>query len=161
MSVPIPGAVRVYASFVEAERGWLVMDRGAGSLTYGVEAVGPLDGATLRPIARELASALASVHAAGVVRRNIKSQNVLVVSDRRVQIADFGIAYVHSFGDTRILAGAMLGTLLFIAPYQRRDLGAVRLATEFYTLGVLMAWAQIARPAAAQPLSALPWRDTG
>ncbi len=133
-----PGAVRVLATFEEADHGIIVMELAACSLADHVEAQGPLDGATTRGVALALAEVLAAAHAAGVVHRDVKPQNVLIVRDGGVRLADFGIARVHARGHTR--TGALLGTLPFMAPEQRRDARDVRPATDIYALAALVAW---------------------
>ncbi len=140
-----PGVVRAQAAFVEAGHGWVVMDRAAGSLADAVEAHGPLDGALLRRVGRDLCAALAAAHAAGVVHRDLKPQNVLVFEDGRIQLADFGIAQVQAWSHSRTRTGALLGTLAYMAPEQRRDPRAVRPATDVYAMGVLLAWARTGR----------------
>ena len=133
-----PGAVRVLATFEEADHGLIVMELAAGSLADRVDAHGPLDGAATRAIGLALAEVLAAAHAAGVVHRDVKPQNVLVMADGSVRLADFGIARVHARGHTR--TGALLGTLPFMAPEQRRDARDVRPATDIYALAALIAW---------------------
>ena len=133
-----PGAVRVLATFEEADHGIIVMELAACSLSDHVEAQGPLDGATARGVALALAEVLAAAHAAGVVHRDVKPQNVLILRDGGVRLADFGIARVHARGHTR--TGALLGTLPFMAPEQRRDARDVRPATDIYALAALIAW---------------------
>ena len=133
-----PGAVRVLATFEEADHGLIVMELAAGSLADRVDAHGPLDGAATRAIGLALAEVLAAAHAAGVVHRDVKPQNVLVMTDGSVRLADFGIARVHARGHTR--TGALLGTLPFMAPEQRRDARDVRPATDIYALAALIAW---------------------
>jgi hypothetical protein len=139
-----PGAVRVFATFEEAGHGLIVMELAAGSLADHVEAHGPLDGATTRAIALALAEVLAAAHAAGVVHRDVKPQNVLVLPDGTVRLADFGIARVHARGHTR--THALLGTLPFMAPEQRRDARDVRPATDVYALASLTAWMRTGAP---------------
>ncbi|TDE01469.1 serine/threonine-protein kinase [Jiangella asiatica] len=74
----------------------------------------PLSGADLQQVAVGLLEALASVHAAGVVHRDVKPGNVLVTADGPVLI-DFGIA--HAADDTRLTAtGFISGTPGYLAP---------------------------------------------
>lgn len=75
---------------------------------------GPLAAADLRILARGLLEALMSVHAAGVVHRDIKPGNVMLAAGGPVLI-DFGIA--HATDDTRLTAtGLISGTPGYFAP---------------------------------------------
>ncbi len=75
---------------------------------------GPLAAADLRILARGLLEALTSVHAAGVVHRDIKPGNVMLAAGGPVLI-DFGIA--HATDDTRLTAtGLISGTPGYFAP---------------------------------------------
>jgi serine/threonine protein kinase len=119
-----PAVVRVDGAFTEGDHAFVVMELAGGSLFDVVERHGPLDGPSTRAVGAALADVLAATHAAGVVHRDLKPQNVLVMADGSVKLADFGIARVHARGHTR--TGALLGTLPFMAPEQRRDARNVR-----------------------------------
>lgn len=75
---------------------------------------GPLRGAALDRLAEGLLDALASVHAAGIVHRDVKPGNVLIADSGPVLI-DFGLA--HAVDETRLTAsGFVAGTPGYLAP---------------------------------------------
>ena len=86
---------------------------GPGLDTF-VESRGPLDPARLHRVAAGLAEALDAIHSAGVVHRDVKPGNVLLVGDDPVLI-DFGIA--HVVDDVRLTSvGLVMGTPGYLAP---------------------------------------------
>ena len=99
------------------------------------------------PIIKELAAALSAAHAVGVVHRDFKSSNVMLLEGepqggaQRVVVTDFGLA--HSLKDSGVAkgditgAGEMLGTPDYMAPEQIEG-GAVTPATDIYALGVVI-----------------------
>jgi hypothetical protein len=116
------------------------MDLAACSLADIVEAHGPLpEGVALR-VALKLCDVLAAAHKVGVVHRDVKPQNVLVMPDGSVRLADWGIARVLASGHARTRTGTILGTLAFMAPEQRRDPRDVCPATDVYALAATLAW---------------------
>jgi len=83
----------------------------ADRLTTGTRPTGD----AARTIARDLLSALDAIHGAGVLHRDIKPANVLIGSDDRVHLTDFGIAQAEEA--TRLTqTGQIVGTLRYLAP---------------------------------------------
>ncbi len=87
-------------------------------------------------IARECCAGLACAHAAGLVHRDIKPQNLLVTTDGTIKIADFGVA--HALDQTRLtLTGSIVGTARYLAPEQTAG-GPITPAADVYALGVVL-----------------------
>lgn len=84
------------------------------NLAQVVAAQGPLRGRALQRLAYGVAEALAAVHAAGVVHRDLKPGNVMMAGGDPIVI-DFGIAY-QSGDDPITLPGMYLGTPGYLAP---------------------------------------------
>ncbi|MGE5289284.1 MAG: protein kinase domain-containing protein [Micromonosporaceae bacterium] len=108
-----------------------------------VEVHGPVRGPRLQRLAWGLAGALTAVHAAGVVHRDLKPGNVMMVGDDPVVI-DFGIAHV---GDTTRLTqtGMFVGTPGYLAPevIEGRPSGP---AADVHSWGATVAFAATGRP---------------
>ena len=95
----------------------------------------------------ELADALAHAHDRGVIHRDLKSANVMITSERRVKVLDFGLARRMATADlaevtTRAAAsltqpGVILGTLAYMAPEQLRAQPADA-RTDIWALGVAL-----------------------
>src|SRR6266571_9152099 len=113
------------------------------TLEHVVAEHGPLRGQRLQRLAYGLAGALAGVHAAGVVHRDLKPGNVLIVGDDPVVI-DFGIAQA---GDaTRLtLTGMFMGTPGYLAPevIEGQETGR---ASDVHSWGATVAFAATGRP---------------
>jgi eukaryotic-like serine/threonine-protein kinase len=87
-------------------------------------------------VTAQLCSALAAAHTAGIVHRDIKPSNVLVRTDGRVKVTDFGIAQVQ--GQASLTgAGLVLGTARYLSPEQACG-QAVTPASDLYSAGVLL-----------------------
>jgi serine/threonine protein kinase len=88
--------------------------------------------------ARDIASGLGAAHAAGIVHRDVKPENVLIDSGGRARVTDFGMAFSAMPDSPRFtLTGAVAGTLGYMAPEQLRG-GTVDVRTDIFSLGVLL-----------------------
>jgi len=85
----------------------------------------------------QAARGLAAAHGAGVVHRDVKPSNLMVLPDGRVKVTDFGLAKSLS-GDVGATAGRILGTPTYMSPEQVRG-KPVDARTDIYLLG-LTAW---------------------
>jgi serine/threonine-protein kinase len=92
-------------------------------------------GETVR-IMEELLAGLQFSHARGVIHRDIKPANVMLTTDGRVKIADFGIARIES-GSSMTQAGTVLGTPAYMSPEQFMG-QPVDARTDVYSSGVLL-----------------------
>src|ERR1051325_5555192 len=87
-------------------------------------------------IAREVADALTYAHAAGVVHRDIKPDNVMLTNGHAV-IADFGIARAAESGDKVTKTGITVGTVTYMSPEQFAG-DAVDPRMDIYALGCVL-----------------------
>jgi hypothetical protein len=111
-----PGVVTVHDVLQEDGATYIVMELvEAPTLADLVAREGPLPQDRVARLAEPLLSALQAAHAAGVVHRDVKPSNILVLPNGRVKLTDFGIA--QSTDDTRLTSsGAVIGSPAYIAP---------------------------------------------
>lgn len=83
----------------------------------------------------QIAKALAYAHAHGIIHRDIKPANVLIGSDDRVKLTDFGIAAALDEAPLTT-AGQLIGTLLYMSPEQAKDAGLDG-RSDLYSLGLM------------------------
>jgi serine/threonine protein kinase len=96
----------------------------------------------LRAALRQVAEALAALHAAGKVHRDVKPSNVLVTPEGRAVLLDFGL--VADRGDA-IAAGLIEGTIEYMAPEQAAGAPA-RAPADLYAVGAVLYEALTGRP---------------
>ncbi|WP_410575489.1 protein kinase domain-containing protein [Amycolatopsis sp. cmx-4-61] len=153
-----PGVVRILD--VESETGaWLAMDRIDGPDLQRRLDDGPLDPATAVAVVRQVADAVAALHAAGIVHCDLKPANVLLTGPPdglRAHVTDFGLAaavatvdatlgtgslaqdeWLHSLDLTADEPAEMAGTVTYMAPEQWRGEQATP-RSDVYALGGLL-----------------------
>jgi eukaryotic-like serine/threonine-protein kinase len=114
---------------------YLVMEYLDAETLAEVVARGPLDVATTVAICAQLASALAALHAAGVIHCDVKHDNVLVLRDSgRVKLIDFGVS--RTVDDPIDEHAGVAGTPWCMAPEQWQ--GRPIPASDVYALGCLL-----------------------
>ncbi|HET6708508.1 serine/threonine-protein kinase [Amycolatopsis sp.] len=106
------------------------------SLAHILRDHGPLTVGQAAAVGIAVASALEAAHAAGITHRDVKPGNVLVASDGRIKLTDFGIARNVSEA-TMTRTGIMLGSPAYIAPEVASG-GAVTPAADLWGLGATL-----------------------
>ncbi|MEO6953471.1 MAG: protein kinase [Polyangia bacterium] len=115
---------------------------GGRTLVEHLQREGPLPLQEAMRIVRQIAGALGAAHTAGVVHRDLKSANVMLVPRGqrvRVAVTDFGLAHgLRAEGESGVTAPDMLlGTPGYMAPEQVQG-GAITPRTDIYALGIVM-----------------------
>jgi hypothetical protein len=111
-----PGVVTVYDVLQEGGATYIVMELiQAPTLAAIVERQGPLPQERVARIAEQLLDALDTAHNAGIVHRDVKPSNIMVLANGRVKLTDFGIA--QSTDDPRLTtSGTLVGSPTYLAP---------------------------------------------
>jgi eukaryotic-like serine/threonine-protein kinase len=140
-----PNLVRMFDYSGRTERPYIVMEHiGGGTLADRI-AAGSLTEVDPERIAVELLNALAAIHEAGVVHRDVKPSNVLLDGEGHAHLTDFGIAQPEDA--TQLTeTGQVIGTLKYMAPEVLAGSPATT-RSDLYSLGVVLAECVGGRPA--------------
>jgi serine/threonine protein kinase len=115
---------------------------GGESLAKRLARSGKLAPVTAVEIARQIASALDAAHRAGVLHRDLKSENVQLVPDpavhsgERVKVLDFGLAKLGRGQHTNM--GTVFGTPRYMSPEHCRSAASVDHRSDIYSLGCIL-----------------------
>jgi eukaryotic-like serine/threonine-protein kinase len=142
-----PVVVGIYDVDAAGDSPALVMELVDGeSLATRIARSGPLPAREAVAVAADVADALFHAHQFGVIHRDVKPGNVLISSDGRTRLVDFGIAHSLAISAERLtLTGTVIGTLHAMAPEQLTD-GPITPRTDLYGLGVVLHEALTGRP---------------
>jgi tetratricopeptide (TPR) repeat protein len=114
---------------------WMEYIRG-NTLEQLIERQGPFGGREASLIGQDLCRALAAVHAAGLVHRDVKAQNVIREEGGRLVLMDFGTGLLLT-DDEAVKASPVAGTPLYLAPEVLAGADASP-QSDIYSLGVLL-----------------------
>jgi serine/threonine-protein kinase len=87
-------------------------------------------------LVRQVLAGIGAIHAAGIIHRDVKPQNVLLGRDGVARVTDFGVAY-SSGARALTTDGTTVGTAAYMAPEQARG-GVLTEATDLYAVGVVL-----------------------
>ncbi|GAA4226562.1 serine/threonine protein kinase [Streptosporangium album] len=140
-----PSVIIVHDVVEEEGRPWIVMQMvRSRSLGQVVRENGPLAPERVASVGLQVLGALLAAHAAGVLHRDVKPENVLLAHDGRVVLTDFGIASMaQETGITR--TGGMVGTPAFLPPERLHGLAATP-ESDLWSLGATLYAALEGRP---------------
>ena len=132
-----PNVVRVFDVGEDDGRPFIAMEYVEGETLADLLARrGPLPVAEAATLGVQICAGLAAAHAAGLVHRDVKPQNLLLGTDGVLKLGDFGIAVGYE-GTRLTLAGTVLGTVGYLAPEQARG-EEVTAAADIYAVGAVL-----------------------
>jgi eukaryotic-like serine/threonine-protein kinase len=132
-----PNVVRVFDVGEDDGRPFIAMEYVEGETLADLLARrSRLPAAEVARLGVQVCAALAAAHAAGLVHRDVKPQNLLLGRDGVLRLGDFGIAVTHE-GTQLTLAGTVLGTAGYLAPEQARG-EQVTAAADIYAVGAVL-----------------------
>ena len=139
-----PNIVSVYDVSSSINADYIVMELIDGiTLKQYMEKKGVLNWKETLHFAIQIGKALEHAHSRGIVHRDIKPHNVMVLKNGSVKVTDFGIARVMSQSNT--LTKEALGSVHYISPEQAKG-GRVDSRSDIYSLGVVMYEMMSGRP---------------
>jgi tRNA A-37 threonylcarbamoyl transferase component Bud32 len=140
-----PAIVGIYELASDEHDVYLVSELVRGRTFAELLRAGAISDRDVARIGADLAEALAHAHARGVIHRDVKPQNVMVVAEPAAgvgfaKLTDFGVAHLVS-GDLLTRTGDVVGTLAYMAPEQAEG-ARVTPACDVYSLALTLyeAW---------------------
>ncbi|MEV0583627.1 serine/threonine-protein kinase [Nonomuraea sp. NPDC050310] len=141
-----PNIADVYDVIEEDARPWIIMRLvPSRSLGQVIAEDGPLPHAVAARVALDILAALEAAHAAGIVHRDVKPDNILIPEYGGAVLTDFGIAASGDDDWALTRTGAVFGTPAFIAPERATGEGADP-ASDLWSLGATLYTAVEGRP---------------
>ena len=139
-----PNIVSIYDVSTADDADYIVMELIDGiTLKQYMERKGVLNWKETLHFAVQIGKALEHAHSRGIIHRDIKPHNVMVLKNGSVKVTDFGIARVVSQSNT--LTREALGSVHYISPEQAKG-GRVSNCSDLYSLGVVMYEMMTGRP---------------
>ncbi|MGW0036078.1 protein kinase domain-containing protein [Gordonia sp. NPDC003376] len=132
-----PGLVAVYDQGIDGDVAFLVMELvEGGSLRELLRERGPMPPHAVVAVADPVLGGLGTAHAAGLVHRDVKPENVLISDAGEIKVADFGL--VRAVAESGVTsASVILGTAAYLSPEQVNSTQADA-RSDVYSMGVML-----------------------
>jgi serine/threonine protein kinase/tetratricopeptide (TPR) repeat protein len=136
-----PAITTIYEVGEDGEQLFIVMELVQGKSLRDLLCAGPVDTHVVVRLALQISEALAAAHAQGVVHGDIKPENVMVLTNNRVKLLDFGLAS-QAVEETLTVTHVNInlpvaGTLAYMAPEKLAG-GSADTRSDLFSLGVLL-----------------------
>ncbi len=132
-----PNIVRVFNVSYGDRLQYIVMEHVEGiTLKEYIEQQGRLGIKETVHFTMQILRALQHAHDKGIVHRDIKPQNILLLSNGNIKVTDFGIAR-FSYSDTKTMTDSAIGSVHYISPEQARG-DTTDDRADIYSVGVVM-----------------------
>ncbi len=138
-----PNIVSIFRVAEEAGRTFIVMQYVEGRMLSGHR----MDAKEALGVMRTVSLAVHHAHEQGVIHRDLKPGNIMIGSDGRAFVLDFGLAHLQEAGRVHSRDNLVAGTAAYMSPEQARgEPGARERATDIYALGATLYEVMTGRP---------------
>ena len=132
-----PNIMAVYDVSKTEELEYIVMELIDGiTLKEYLERRGPLSSKEVTIFSTQIAKALEHAHSREIIHRDIKPQNIMLLRDGTLKVADFGIAHIANSQINRA-KGEAIGSVHYVSPEQAKG-SDIDNRADLYSLGVVM-----------------------
>ena len=134
-----PNIVQVYNTVITNSTKYIIMEYVEGiTLKKHIDHRGALPEREVLYYATQILSALDYIHSKGIVHCDIKPQNIILLQNGSIKVADFGIARLDAMLDrSKERSDMALGTVYYVSPEQAQG-KAPRAESDIYSLGVML-----------------------
>ena len=130
-----PNIVNIYDVGNADDMYFIVMEYVEGiTLKTYIEKKGQLSFKEAESIAIQVARGIEAAHNKNIIHRDIKPQNIIISTEGKVKVTDFGIAKAAS---TNTISSDVMGSVHYVSPEQARN-GYVDARSDIYSLGIVM-----------------------